>query len=171
MLSPAFPLALPHLLPCPLPPALRHLLYRLLRYNDTLRSHPSYVAGAKGAIEIYLRLHDDPSSIQPPALTNGEAEEERKRLEEEEKRVREKKEREEKDRLEAERIEREKKLSKQVAKDKGKKGEFTCLLPRLFERLLTVLSRSRRQEARTREGGRRRARLRPGPSGSATPQG
>ncbi|ORY88359.1 NMDA receptor-regulated protein 1-domain-containing protein [Leucosporidium creatinivorum] len=94
---------------------------QLLRYNDTLRSHPSYVAGAKGAIEIYLRLHDDPSSIQPPALTNGEAEEERKRLEEEEKRVREKKEREEKDRLEAERIEREKKLSKQVAKDKGKK--------------------------------------------------
>lgn len=53
-------------------------------------------------------------------------------MEEEEKRVREKKEREEKDRLEAERIEREKKLSKQVAKDKGKKGEWFHFVSGLY---------------------------------------
>ncbi|SCZ97206.1 BZ3500_MvSof-1268-A1-R1_Chr4-2g07060 [Microbotryum saponariae] len=52
----------------------------MLRFVDSLRSHPRYVAAAKGAIQvylslqIYLRLHDDPSAFQRPALTNGAAE-------------------------------------------------------------------------------------------------
>ncbi|KAK4702781.1 N-alpha-acetyltransferase 15/16, NatA auxiliary subunit, partial [Phenoliferia sp. Uapishka_3] len=47
----------------------------LLRYTDQLRAHPRYIAAAKGAINIYLRLHDDPSSVAPPPLTNGALEE------------------------------------------------------------------------------------------------
>ncbi|KDE04801.1 hypothetical protein MVLG_04765 [Microbotryum lychnidis-dioicae p1A1 Lamole] len=46
----------------------------MLRFVDSLRSHPRYVAAAKGAIQIYLHLHDDPSAFQRPALTNGAAE-------------------------------------------------------------------------------------------------
>lgn len=118
---------------------------RLLRYNDTLRSHPAYVSAANGAIKIYLTLFDDPSSIQPAALTNGEAEEEEKRLKEEEKKQREKKEREEKDRMEKERIEREKKLSKVVAKDKGKKRECAFFSSTSFADALPP--HSRRQKA------------------------
>ncbi|KAL8280686.1 hypothetical protein RQP46_007009 [Phenoliferia psychrophenolica] len=53
----------------------------LLRYADNLRSHPRYMDAAKGAIEIYLQKHDDPSSVAPPPLTNGalEAAEEKKK--------------------------------------------------------------------------------------------
>ncbi|KAI5478629.1 hypothetical protein MNV49_004771 [Pseudohyphozyma bogoriensis] len=46
----------------------------LLRYSDQVRSHPRYFNAAKGAIEIYLALHDDPSTVVPAPLTNGAAE-------------------------------------------------------------------------------------------------
>lgn len=82
----------------------------LLRYMDQLRSHPRYYAAAKGAIEIYLKIHDNPSVVPPP-LTNGaaeavEAEAEKKRKEALAK---------------AKEVEEEKK-KKAATKDKGKKA-------------------------------------------------
>ncbi|SCV69473.1 BQ2448_2493 [Microbotryum intermedium] len=54
----------------------------MLRFVDSLRSHPRYVAAAKGAIQIYLRIYDDPSAFQRPALTNGAAAAAEKEVEE-----------------------------------------------------------------------------------------
>ncbi|GAA6030814.1 hypothetical protein JCM8097_008889 [Rhodosporidiobolus ruineniae] len=63
----------------------------LLRFEDHLRDHPRFCAAAKGAIEIYLALHDKPSSFPAPAeekkaeeekpLSNGEAKPEEKKEE------------------------------------------------------------------------------------------
>ncbi|KAM0752180.1 N-terminal acetyltransferase A, auxiliary subunit [Meredithblackwellia eburnea MCA 4105] len=86
----------------------------LLRYNDQLRSHFRYRGAAKGAINIYLRMHDNPSSISPAPLTNGaleavaQAEREKAAKKEDERRAKE----------EAEKEEAAKAASK---KEKGKK--------------------------------------------------
>ena len=38
-----------------------------------MRAHPRYYAAAQGAIQIYLKIHDDPSSVAPILPTNGAA--------------------------------------------------------------------------------------------------
>lgn len=50
------------------------MLDSLLRYSDGLRSHPRYYGAAKGAIEIYLKIHDDPTSVATLPLTPEETE-------------------------------------------------------------------------------------------------
>lgn len=50
---------------------------------DSLRSHPRFRAAARGAIEIYLQLHDDAEAIRP-AMTPAELEEEQRLVEQDE---------------------------------------------------------------------------------------
>ncbi|KAK8854865.1 hypothetical protein IAR55_003604 [Kwoniella newhampshirensis] len=46
----------------------------LMRYEDQLRSHPAYFKGALAAIEIYLKVHDDPSLTEEKLSPEEEAE-------------------------------------------------------------------------------------------------
>lgn len=103
----------------------------LLRYADDVRSHPRYCSAAKGAIEVsfshsskliqqlskaqvYLRIHDDPTSVASPTLTNGVAQ-----AVAEQKAV-----------VEAKAAkEKAEKAVELVAKDKGKKRGFRLALP------------------------------------------
>ncbi|WVN90218.1 uncharacterized protein L203_105454 [Cryptococcus depauperatus CBS 7841] len=47
---------------------------KLLKYEDQLRSHIDYSRGAIGAIEIYLKVHDDPSLTEEKLSPEEEAE-------------------------------------------------------------------------------------------------
>ncbi|WWC63187.1 uncharacterized protein I303_105787 [Kwoniella dejecticola CBS 10117] len=46
----------------------------LMRYEDQLRSHPGYFKGALAAIELYTRVHDDPSITEEKITPEEEAE-------------------------------------------------------------------------------------------------
>ncbi|WWD18986.1 hypothetical protein CI109_103443 [Kwoniella shandongensis] len=46
----------------------------LMRYEDQLRSHPGYFKGAVAAIEVYLKVHDDPSLTEEKLTPEEEAE-------------------------------------------------------------------------------------------------
>lgn len=100
----------------------------MVRYMDTLRSHPRFIAAAQSAVQLYLALHDDPSSVRP-ALSAEESAAEDKRVDdevaakraEEEKRIAEQRVKEKEER---EKEEKEKK--KLAGKDKGKKRESPC---------------------------------------------
>jgi len=52
----------------------------MVRFADAMRSSSRYRQAAKGAIEIYCGLNDNPEAYLPPALTNGAAETEAKRV-------------------------------------------------------------------------------------------
>lgn len=47
----------------------------LLRLEDVLRAHPFYFKAAKCAIDVYLRLHDDPlpDPTQAQEIDTGES--------------------------------------------------------------------------------------------------
>ena len=46
----------------------------LVRFEDTLRSHPTYIRAATAAISIFTKLHDDPAT--PPFIASAEKEDE-----------------------------------------------------------------------------------------------
>ncbi|WWC71667.1 uncharacterized protein I206_105625 [Kwoniella pini CBS 10737] len=46
----------------------------LMRYEDQLRSHPGYFKGALAAIELYTKVHDDPSITEEKISPEEEAE-------------------------------------------------------------------------------------------------
>ncbi|GAA5962657.1 hypothetical protein JCM21900_006758 [Sporobolomyces salmonicolor] len=93
----------------------------MLRFEDKVRDHARFAAAAKGAIEIYIKMHDDPSAFSTTkSLSNGNGNveaEERTKKEQEEK---EKKEREKKEKAEKEAAAEKEKSGKDKKKDKGK---------------------------------------------------
>ncbi|WVQ81930.1 hypothetical protein IAT38_004057 [Cryptococcus sp. DSM 104549] len=46
----------------------------LMQYEDQLRSHPGYLNGAIAGIEVYLKVHDDPSVTEEKLSPEDEAE-------------------------------------------------------------------------------------------------
>ncbi|KAI0075976.1 N-terminal acetyltransferase A, auxiliary subunit [Panus rudis PR-1116 ss-1] len=46
----------------------------MLRWEDRLRSHPTYIKSAIAASEIYVSLHDNPSLAKPPTTAKSDAE-------------------------------------------------------------------------------------------------
>lgn len=78
------PIRLPHLFPTPndlyrlrrvstivrLYPV-HELMSSLMQYEDQLRSHPAYFKAATEAIDIYCRIHDDPSLTEETLSTSS----------------------------------------------------------------------------------------------------
>lgn len=50
----------------------------MMRYMDTLRSHPKYIRAAQAAVPILLKVHADPSILKPPQEKETEAERQRR---------------------------------------------------------------------------------------------
>ncbi|GAA5916478.1 hypothetical protein JCM5296_005897 [Sporobolomyces johnsonii] len=94
----------------------------MLRFEDKVRDHARFAAAAKGAIEIYTKMHDDPSAFSTAkSLSNGNGHvEEEERLKKEEEEEKKKKEQEEKAKAEKEAAAEKDKSGKEKKKDKGK---------------------------------------------------